>query len=183
MTLVAVSQQEAADWLKENGHTAIVSPTVEDITVIYDHVLASHADAAEPVEVLLQVASELSYELGCVAWLVIVEGGDEPVLIYSLYDDGTLTDTYGARAGSPPEGGHPEPLADTFGAPKRAVKLVRAALNRETPHGTERHAKLVEALELPPLAVGASYATITAGVLPQGVANRDALVFVEPDSA
>ncbi len=180
ITLRDVPQDEAADWLAENGYTAAVSPTLDDLTVVYDNVLADYADAEEPVEELLKLASELSYELGCVSWLVIVD--DDNVLVYSLYEDGELVDSYGSKAGEPPDGGNAERLADTYDAPKRIIKTVRALLKREMDSATERHAKLLDVLDLMPLALRASYATIQAGELPNGVDSMDDMVLIEPDN-
>ena len=179
ITLTGVTQAEAAAWLAENA-AAAVSPNVDDITVIYDNVLADHAGDDEPLDALLKLTSEISYELGCAAWLVIVD--DDSALIYSLYADGELADGYGAAAGKPLEGGDAEKLAGVFGLPKQAIKVIRGLLKREIASATERHAALLEALELPPLALRSSYASIQAGKLPPGVGSRGELVFVTLDT-
>lgn len=179
ITLLDVEQAEAVDWLTDNGHTAAVSPTIDNLTVIYDNILADYEAAAEPIEELLKLASELSYELGCVAWLVIVD--DDNALIYSLYEGGDLLDSYGSARGQVPDGGTAERLADIYGAPKRAIKTVRTILRREMDSATDRHAQLLEALSLPALAVGASYERIAAGQLPNGVDNLDDIIVIAPD--
>lgn len=182
ITLLDVDQDEAVTWLAENGFTAAVTPVVEPITVIFDNVLADEADTEEPVEALLKLASEISYELGCAAWLVIVDA-DDAVLIYSLYLDGDLLDSYGVKGSENPDGGNPETLADTFGAPKRQIKHAKAALNRQIPDPSERHLKLIEALMLPSTAVGIGFAEVKAGKLPDGVESADEIVFIEPDES
>ena len=179
ITLLDIGQDEAADWLAENNYTGAVSPMIDDVTVIYDDVLREYADEDEPLEELLKLASEFSYEFGCVAWLVIVN--DDTVLIYSLYIDGELMDNYGVKAGEDADGGDAELLADTFGVPKRAIKYVRAALNREIPSAQDRHAQVLTALELPRLALGTSYESIMDGTLPEGVESEDELMFVGAD--
>ncbi|MEM6281894.1 MAG: hypothetical protein AAF787_06855 [Chloroflexota bacterium] len=179
ITLLDVDQPEAAAWLAENSYTAAVSPTIDDITVVYDTVLADHADDDEPLEHLLRLASEMSYELGCMAWLVIVEA--DAVLIYSFYSDGELTDSYGAPPDEAPDGGDAEMLVDAFDLPKRAVKTVRTALKREMRSATERHEKLLAALEAPALALRCGYESIKAGELPTGVDSADDLIFVDVD--
>ncbi|MEL6150554.1 MAG: hypothetical protein AAGK74_13705 [Chloroflexota bacterium] len=179
--LLDVEQTEAAEWLAENGYTAAISPTIDDITVIYDTVLADNADADEPLEELLRLASEISYELGCMAWLMMIE--DDAVMIYSFYSDGNLVDSYGAPPDDTPEGGDADLLADAFNQPKRAVKTVRTALNRQMNSATERHEKLLAALEAPALALRASYESIKSGNLPAGVDNADDMIFVDADEA
>lgn len=178
ITLLDIGQDEAADWLAENDYTGAVSPAVDDLTVVYDDILREYADLDEPLEELLKLASEISYEFGCVAWLVIVDGDE--VLIYSLYIDGELMDSYGVKLGEQPQGGDPELLADTFGAPKRAIKNIRATLKREIPSAQERHEQLLTELDMPRMALGASYESITDGELPPGVDSADDLVIVEP---
>jgi hypothetical protein len=179
ITLLDIGQDEAADWLTENGYIGAVSPVIDGLTVIYDNVLREYADADEPLEELLKLASEISYEFGCVAWLVIVN--DDTVLIYSLYIDGELMDSYGVKAGEDADGGDAELLADTFGVPKRAIKYVRAVLNRDTPGARDRHEQILTTLELPRLALGASYESIMDGALPEGVESEDELMIVEAD--
>lgn len=179
ITLLDIAQEEAAEWLGENGYTAAVSPTIDDVTVVYDNVLEDYAGDDDPVEELLKLASELSYEHGCIAWLVIVDSDD--VLTYSLYDDGELMDSYGVKVGDPPDGGDAELLADVFGVPKRAIKAVRTVLKRDIPSATARHEKLLTALDLPLLALRASYAAILNGELPAGVESEDDIMIVEPD--
>lgn len=179
ITLLDIAQEEAAEWLGENDYTAAVSPTIDDVTVIYETVLDDYADVDEPIEELLKLASELSYEHGCIAWLVIVDTDD--ALVYSLYDDGELVDNYGVRAGSPPDGGDAEMLADAFGAPKRAIKNIRAVLKRDITSATKRHEMLLTELDLPFLALRASFQSILDGELPQGVESEDDIMIVEPD--
>jgi len=168
ITLIDVEPDEAAAWLAENGITAALSPAIDDITVVYENVLSDSADEDEPLEALLEAASEMSYELGCVAWLVIVD--EDNVLIYTVYSDGEVIDSYGVRAGDAPEGGDAEILVDLFGAPKRQIKVVRAALQRELDPSREtaskRVAKVLTALDLPTMAVGYDYARITGGDTP-----------------
>jgi hypothetical protein len=180
ITLIDVDPQEAAEWLAENSYTAAVSPTVDNITVIYENILNENADADDPVEELLKLASEMSYELGCIAWLVIVE---DDVLIYSFYRDGNLLDSYGATANKDPEGGDAELLADVFDLAKKDIKHVRSVLRRQMPSAPERHQKLLEVLNIEKLAFRACYDVLKAGILPQGIDSKDDIIFVEADAA
>lgn len=182
ITLVDVEQGEAAEWLAENGVLAAVSPMVDDITVIYENTIEAHADDEEPLEALIVLASEASYELGCIAWLVVVD--NDAALVYSLYVDGELIDSYGAARGLPPEGGNAERLADTFGLPKKQIKLIRTLLNRPLnadESASERHAKLVELLALAPIAARHSYATLQAGTVPPLFALEDVIFITAAD--
>jgi len=179
ITLLDIGQDEAADWLAENNYSGAVSPTLDDVTVVYDDVLREYADEDEPLEELLRLASELSYEFGCAAWLIVVD--DAETLVYSLYVDGELLDTYGSKSGETPDGGDAEILADTFGAPKRAIKQVRAVLKREATDALERHKSLLSELNLPHLALGTSYESILDGELPSAIEDVDELIMVELD--
>lgn len=182
ITLIDVEPDEAAAWLAENGHTAAVSPMIDDVTVVYENTLADHADDEEPLEALLAVASEMSYELGCMAWLFIVDA--DAALIYTLYADGEVVDSYGVRVGAPPDGGNPDELAERFGIPKKAIKDVRRVLNRELDGSDEtasaRMAKLLAMLELPTIAVGYDYARLVAGETPPDF-TADEVLWVRVD--
>jgi hypothetical protein len=183
--LLDVEPGEAAAWLGENDFNAVVSPELDRITVVFDNVFADHADDEEPLEVLLTLASEISYELGCVSWLVIVDA--DVALIYTVYDDGEIIDSYGVRTGEPPEGGDAEILADTFDAPKKQVKVIRTALNREMNPATEsasaRLSKLMAALGLPTAAIGYDYARLQGGDLPDNYAQDDLIVIEANEDA
>lgn len=180
ITLTAVEQAEAAEWLAENGFRAGVSPLIDDICVVYERVLADFdGDDDDALNALLKLAEDMSYELGCAALLVIVD--EDAALIYSLFADGDLIDTYGVRPGQAPEGGDAELLADVFGTPKRTIKAIRATLKRDIASATERHRALVAALNMPPLAVAADYNSLAAGTLPAGLPDANSLVWVEAD--
>ncbi len=182
ITLLEVAQDEAAAWLAQSSYTAAVSPMIDDITVVYDNVLAEWAEDEEPVLELLKLTSEISYELGCTAWLVIVD--DDAVMLYSLYADGDLLDSYGVKAGEQPDGGNPALLVETFDVPRRMTKTIRALLKRElTGAASERHAQLLDALDWLPLALRTSYASIEAGTLPEGINSRDDMMFVTADDS
>ncbi|MFZ4814418.1 MAG: hypothetical protein ACOYL5_07780 [Phototrophicaceae bacterium] len=188
ITLFEVDQGEAAEWLAENGCIAAVSPMIDGITVVYENVLASSEsvpsedeadDINDGLDRLLQIASESSYELGCVSWLVIVEGD---VLAYSLFEAGELLDSYGIKAGEAPEGGDAEVLADAIGCLKRTIRGIRTVLVGNEPDPYERHKKLLNALQLPNLAAGLGYHDLVAGALPIGVESADEIVWIEPDN-
>jgi hypothetical protein len=182
ITLVDVEPDEAAAWLAENGHTAAISPSVDDLTVVYENTLADHAEDDEPLEALLTVASEISYELGCMAWLVIVD--EDAVLIYTLYSDGEAVDSYGVRVGDKPDGGDPDFLAARFERPKKAIKEIRRILNRQLDGTSEtasaRLEKLLTVLDLPTIAVGYDYARLQAGETPSHFTAED-LLWVSAD--
>ncbi len=175
ITLIDVEPDEAATWLAENGHTAAISPMIDDLTVVYENTLADHANDEEPLEALLAVASEVSYELGCMAWLFIVD--EDATLIYTLYSDGDPIDSYGVRVDEQPEGGDPDTLAKVFDAPKKQIKEIRRVLNRALDGTTEtasvRLTKLLTTLELPTMAVGYDYARLLGGEVPSDYAADD----------
>lgn len=183
ITLIDVEPDEAAAWLAENGATAAVSPAVDDLTAVYENTLADHADDEEPLEALLALASEISYELGCAAWLVIVDEDD--ALIYTLYRDGEPVDGYGVRTGEAPEGGDADTLAALFDAPKRQIKVIRTALNRPLDRAhesaTDRLRKLLDALVLPDIISGYDYARVTSGDVPSAFRPEDLIMVTTDD--
>lgn len=188
ITLLAVEPEEAAEWLAENGFPAYVSPMMEEIIVVYDGLsleasegastptAEDEADESDPLERLLLLVSELSYELGCTAWLVLCD--EAQTCIYSIYDDGNLVEQYGASDVLPPSGGNPEFLAELFGQPKRVIKDVRAVLNRHPMPAVERHEKLLKLLGLPLLALNIGYEQLLQGALPHGVQHLDELILI-----
>jgi hypothetical protein len=182
ITLLDVEPDEAATWLADNDYTAAVSPQVDDITVIYENTLADHAADDEPLDALVTLASEISYELGCSAWLIIVDAN--AALIYTLYTDGEAIDSYGVRDGIPPDGGDPQILVNLFDAPKRQIKVVRNALNRQLDPTTEtasaRLEKVIEALEVPQMIAGYNYQRVTGGDTPP-IFSPDDLLHVQPN--
>ena len=188
ITLLAVEPEEAAEWLAENGFPAYVSPMIEDIMVIYDGLsleadedasiptVEDEPDESDPLERLLMLVSELSYELGCTAWLMLCD--EAQTCVYSIYDDGNLVEQYGVSDALPPSGGNPEFLVELFGQPKRVIKDVRAVLNRHPMSAIERHEKLLKLLGMPLLAHNMGYEQLLHGALPQGVQHLDELILI-----
>jgi len=188
ITLLAVEPEEVADWLAENGFPAYISPMLDDITVVYDGlsleadepatlaVADDEVDPTDPLEQLLLLVSELSYELGCTAWLMLCD--EAQTCIYSIYIDGNLVEQYGASDALPPSGGNPEFLAELFEQPKRVIKDLRAVLNRHPMLATERHEKLLKLLGVPPLALNIGYEQLQQGALPHGMTDLEAFIWI-----
>ncbi|MGV2433860.1 MAG UNVERIFIED_CONTAM: hypothetical protein LVT10_02265 [Anaerolineae bacterium] len=105
-------------------------------------------DPTDPLEQLLLLVSELSYELGCTAWLMLCD--EAQTCIYSIYVDGNLVEQYGASDALPPSGGNPEFLAELFEQPKRVIKdSHRLESSPDVGNGTAR--KALEAVGCAPV--------------------------------
>ena len=186
ITLFDVEPDEAAEWLVQDGYVAAVSPRIgTGDTIVYENTLANHADDEEPLESLLMLASEVSYELGCMALLIIVD--EDAALIYTLYSDGEVLDSYGVRVGEPPEGGDAEKLVEVLGIGlgKKDIKTVRRILNRELDGTSEtasaRLTALLESLKLSTVTVGYDYDRLLAGETPAEFTPDDLLWVGEDD--
>ena len=168
ITLAGPTQGEIVAHLKWRGVAAYVSNTVRGgATVVFHEDLASQ----EPL------AADLSEKFSCPAIVVMTYG--QCVLLYQLYTNGVMTDSYvsehveellGAHDAPP---GDAEKLCDAFGKPA-AVRRVTTILSKPAkdgqPYGyaANRHGDLFAALKLPLFAVGASFAAIEHGELPAG---------------
>lgn len=135
------AQQEIVLHLESQGISALVSPTENDVTIIYD---------------LVQGADNLSAYFKCPVFLLGVH--DDDILGYSLYTDGVEVDTYESCPGYftgdmlPPKGGDATKLCEAFGA-EHAVRRVDEILRSPTVGlAVEQHKDLADALGLPPYA-------------------------------
>src|SRR3954447_20404972 len=160
-----------ADYLRESDRNGYISPTIDDVTVIYDQI--SSADVA----LIFELARDLSARFACPALAVHIHDSD--VMFYQLYRDGCLLDTYNSlpgyfddtAEGSLPSGGDAAILCSAFCKPG-AVAEVEAVLrhDNDTDAGggelwpaEERHAKLSRALGWPSFVPFIGYDFIATG--------------------
>ena len=169
------SQQEVVAHLTDLGRDAYVSPTVDDITVVYDRECEDQSEA-----VLEEVGGGLSRRFRCPALVSLVHDSD--LYMYWLFADGERVDAYNAlpdyfdeEAPSAPTGGHARLLCAAFGV-EHAAAEVHELLHPEgdgddedQPFGEDLHAELAELLEFPPFAAEVGYYVIEEGELPDGV--------------
>jgi hypothetical protein len=160
-------QAEVLAWLNEQKHTAYVAPTVKGRTVIYHQDL----DGQE------RLTATLSANFQCPALLVMTF--NETILLYQLYVNGGLADTYVSSPhdeldlGDAVVDGNATILCEAFGMEHAAARVERV-LRRPT-HPTKgyalavnRHGELARALGLPLFAAGAGFGDVELGELPAG---------------
>jgi hypothetical protein len=179
ITLRGPGQDEVAAVLSREGREALVSPTVNGFTTVFDAECEM-----QDTRVLAALAADLSSEFACPALAVL--NHDDDVFLYELYSNGELMDTYDSAPGyfdsstepSAPKGGNAEELCSAMGAPERAAE-VRSILRKSgfADEGYvfefERHKALGDALGLPSLSVAAGYTYLCQGELPEGVSPDD----------
>lgn len=177
-TLRGVSQQAVAAAMA--NRSAFVSPSDKDAVVVFDHASDSQEEA-----IISELGKDLSSKLKCP--LLAVLNHDDDILWYQLLSLGELIGEYnscpdyfdfgGGSEAAGPSGGDAEILCKTFGSGK--VDRVREILSKSVmdedgyAFAFQRHADLFEALGLPSFSVGASYASIKAGELPEGLSEDD----------
>jgi hypothetical protein len=161
------TQPELVRYMNDARRTGYVSPTVGDITVVYDEASTYHN------KLLFALVADISKHFCCAALATLVHDGD--VLYYSLYDEGTLIDRYNScpdyfadeLGDGFPAGGDTEKLCLAFSVPDR-VDAVSDVLHRKDADeedanseefwsADERHEKLVNALGWPPFIPGIGY--------------------------
>ncbi len=181
ITLLGPPQAEVVAWLRNRKIVAYVSPTIDDVTVVYDNELQTHADDLRPMEHPLHLAAKLSAGFACPALFTAVL--DDSFFLYSLFVDGEQVDTYAASAGKDPANGNASLLAALFEAGDELPR-VQAALQRDFLSATDRHAELAEALVLPPMMVDMGYAYLEEGETPASIedAGADAEVIFTGDA-
>jgi hypothetical protein len=160
ITTVGPDQDEILKYLHDERHTAFVSSTERDVTVVYDR----QCDE-QRVEDLHDLAAKLTKRFGCRAVSALVH--DDDVLFFAAYADGTLITEYDSSVGRKIQARH---LCRAFGVGFLRIVLVWLTLN--TPHlffvfETFRHELLVRLLKLSPHAVGTGYTYIERGEPPE----------------
>jgi hypothetical protein len=189
ITLRGPTQDRVVSHLRHQQRDAYVSPTVDDITVVYDRECEDLND-----EVLHAVTSDLSRAFDCVALVAFLF--DDDFLWYALYQHGRRIDAYNSEPAyfdddiaPDPSGGDAAALCSAFGR-ERAVREVDTLLHFEplsededgelvTPDSylpaEQLHKALAQALGLPAYCYSMSYYSIERGPTPAG-ADRSLLV-------
>jgi hypothetical protein len=157
ITLKGPQQTEIMDYLRSEKRSAAVSPTFNDLTVVYDEASESQDD-----KILFGLAEELSRQFQCLALAVL--NHDDGVLWYELYEKGLKLHGYNSRPDyfddtasiNVRRGGNPEALCAAFN-PNQGPEKIRAVLEREYLFEIDRHNELTQALNLAELAVGIGF--------------------------
>lgn len=179
ITLYGVSQVELLEWCDENEVNAYISPTIDEITVLYENTLAENAHLEKPLEPLLALGARLSAELMVPALVAVV--ADDDMFMYVLYLDGKMTDTYMSYTDKPPVNGSAAKLVEIFDAPDELAR-VEAALRRHTLSATERHMELMDALKMPPMMIDMGFAYLEEGEKPHGVEDNNDVIYIGDDN-
>jgi hypothetical protein len=168
MVVRGANQDQITDYLSRQGWTAYISPTMHDITVVYEKL--SDLKLRQASE---RLAARLSDQLGCIA--LAVQNGNDIVLRYKLYVGGILFDEYETMSESTITGGSAQALCRAFGVEPNAPSVERI-LGAPGVSGyslaTLRHADLANALGLPAYAVGLGYRQIEGGEVPDSLARN-----------
>jgi len=183
ITVRGPRREDVAETLRAGERAAILSPTAEGVTVVYD------AEAESQDDTVVSLAKRLSAEHHCVAWALL--NHDDDLLRYWLFDGGELVDEYDSSPGYfTGEGGGPSvgdarKLCAAFGAVDAAepvedvLRYNRAVEDQQSGRyvfETERHLDLCKALRLPLFAVGTGYDYLMQGEAPEGMELDDCLI-------
>jgi hypothetical protein len=171
-TLRGVDQAAAAEALK--GKKTFVSPMHNGCIVV------SEEDSdTQDQEVIAKLAVHLSSSLHCAVLALLIH--DDDILWYQLYENGALRDQYDSTPGYfdfsgnssdlPPAGGDALKLCSAFGSgdPSAIEGILREPFGGKYVFAGDRHADLIQQLNLPKFAVGFSYRGTAEGFLPAGL--------------
>jgi hypothetical protein len=162
-TVAGPSHAAIVHGLRQLHRKAYLAPTVGTYTVVYD---AECND--QDTRVIHQCSALFSQTFACIVFTVL--NHDDDRLIYRLYKNGQLLDTYDSNPErlrghtSPPMGGNAVLLCQTFQSPH--VADVEHTLHAPTVNhkhaffAIERHERLAHLLALPAYSVGIGYTDI-----------------------
>ena len=159
---------------------AFVSRTERSYTVVLDEACESQDPA-----VLSTLASQLSTDLSCPVFAVLIH--DDDVLVYELWDKGDRLDQYNscpgyfddAPEGDQPSGGDATILAKAFGVGDAVPieSILRRGGEEKYVFESERHQELIRALGIPDFAAGVGFTYAKAGDFPPSAqANTFSLI-------
>lgn len=174
ITLYGLDQDSLYDWCESNDVQAYISPTMDEVTVLYENTLAENSHLEKPLEALLARGARLSVDLLVPALVAVVI--DDHMFMYVLYLDGQMIDSYMSYTDKPPVNGKPHVLAETFDA-EHELDRIRAALTRQSvTSATERHLELMDALNFPPMMIDMGFDYLEEGEKPHAIEdNNDVL--------
>ncbi len=180
VTLKGPRQDQVIAYLRREKRSAFVSPTIDEITVVYDRECED-----QDTNALEALAADLSREFGCPALAALLH--DDDVFWYALYLNGVHADEYNSDPAyfediepEAPSGGDARLLCAAFGAETaeaEAETILRqwGGPDEEGPDeylwASERHQNLAQALGFPRAswAYSMGYDAIEAGYLPADV--------------
>lgn len=171
ITLRGPAQAEVVQAVTEAGVTAVVSPTDQGLTVVYD------CRGEDDPDVLAAATRWLSHRFACAAWGVYVFDSD--VVLYTLCRGGEVLDRYHSAPGYPgprgaPRGGNAAVLCREMQLKPANVAAVEQILRRGRETFEERrHGDLMLELGHPDLAWLTRHSDFWRGEpLPEGYARE-----------
>ena len=186
-TLMGPAGLGVAGAVGQMRRVAAITRNCGNFTVIFDRESEQQDGRAYPF------MEQLTATLNCLG--LYVTNHNDDVLCYRLYKSGKVVDEYDSCPNYfegppvPPEGGNAQVLCDAFGVPharQRVWDILRCdrfaegdSIGRRRIFEISRHFELnrhralVQALELPPIAVGLGYTYLARDGLPDGMAEDD----------
>ena len=181
ITLKGPKAQDILQELGNQGRSAFVSPTQDDLTTVYD----MDSDEGD-TQALIDLAEDLSGYFGCPA--LAVQTLDEELFNYWLFADGELLDSYRSpsqsldpegKASARSQGGKPELLAQLFNtdATREEIVDILHCPDQDCSFSlaVDRHLSLVELLALPMCSVGFGFCDLDSGEYPEDLEEEDLL--------
>jgi hypothetical protein len=181
ITLKGPKAQDILQELGNQGRSAFVSPTEDDLTTVYE-MDSDEGDSA----ILTDLAEDLSGYFGCPA--LAVRTVDEELFCYWLDADGELLDTYKSpgqsldsegNGSAKSQGGKPELLSQLFNTDVTSEELADILHCPDQDCGfslaVDRHLSLVELLGLPMCSVGFGFCDLDSGEYPEDLDEEDLL--------
>ncbi len=92
VTLYKAPRNQVADFLASKKRIALISPTQDNFTVVYDRETED-----QDTRVLMMLSESLSRQFKCTVWASLVHDSD--IYMYWLYGSGKLLDTYNSAPG------------------------------------------------------------------------------------
>jgi hypothetical protein len=181
ITLKGPKAQDILQELGNQGRSAFVSPTEDDLTTVYD----MDSDEGD-TQALIDLAEDLSGYFGCPA--LAVQTLDEELFNYWLFSDGELLDSYKSpsqsldpegKGSTRSQGGKPELLAQLFNtdATREEIIDILHCPDQDCSFSlaVDRHLSLVELLALPMCSVGFGFCDLDSGEYPEDLDEEDLL--------
>lgn len=169
ITLKCANTKDIVRELNNLGRCAFVTTTEDGLTTIYE----MDSDDGS-VEVLINLAAELSEYFGCSA--LAVQTTDEELFQYWLYANGDLLDIYSSPLSTGQvRPGKAEALSRHFN-PDVSFEEINEILHDhgcDTILAVDRHLSLAELLGLPLCSVGLGFCDLDSGEFPEDLDEED----------
>lgn len=178
ITTKGPDNQSVVNYIKENNYTAYVSPTINNVTTIYETICDT-----QMFNYISDLLKDISETLNCVA--IAMVNHDDDFLAYEIYEAGKIHHEYDSSPESfndtelqSPSGGDAKYLCRVFGVEDNESRVEKILMtNDDSENGyifeIERHKDLWKALNLPPYAVGIGFNYISEGEIPEGLTQEE----------